>query len=146
MAITGHKNQQSLTDYDELDEEDHLRLSRVLNNEKPSTSKHATTLRSVPDNQPKTKFLTARTSLSKSTLMFQFSTSITQRLSLEHSLQLTSRSTFSSARIDLLVRECTSKTQTRTVTNDYYKPLIYFTITLRQYAGIIITYYYYISL
>ena len=27
MAITGHKNQQSLTDYDELDNDDHLRTS-----------------------------------------------------------------------------------------------------------------------
>ena len=33
MVITGHKNQQSLTDYDELDDEDHLRLSRILSSE-----------------------------------------------------------------------------------------------------------------
>ena len=32
MAITGHKNQQSIADYDELDDEDHMRLSRVLSN------------------------------------------------------------------------------------------------------------------
>ena len=30
MAITGHKNQQSLTDYDEIDNDDHIRLGRVL--------------------------------------------------------------------------------------------------------------------
>ena len=30
MAITGHKNQQSLTDYDELDNDDHIRLGTDL--------------------------------------------------------------------------------------------------------------------
>ena len=30
MAITGHKNQQSLTDYSELDAEDHQRLGKIL--------------------------------------------------------------------------------------------------------------------
>lgn len=30
MAITGHRNQQSLTDYDELDNDDHIRLGKVL--------------------------------------------------------------------------------------------------------------------
>jgi hypothetical protein len=42
MAITGHKNQQSIADYDELDDEDHMRLSRVLSKENtltPSTTK-----------------------------------------------------------------------------------------------------------
>ena len=42
MAITGHKNQQSIADYDELDDEDHMRLSRVLSNNNtltPSTTK-----------------------------------------------------------------------------------------------------------
>ena len=34
MAITGHKNQQSLTDYDELDNDDHMRLGKVLSYEK----------------------------------------------------------------------------------------------------------------
>ncbi|XP_065918766.1 uncharacterized protein KIAA1958-like [Dysidea avara] len=29
-AITGHKNQQSLTDYDELDTDDHIRIGKVL--------------------------------------------------------------------------------------------------------------------
>ena len=38
MAITGHKNQQSLTDYDELDDDDHLCLSRTLSSE-TTTSK-----------------------------------------------------------------------------------------------------------
>ena len=36
MAITGHKIQQSLTDYDELDDDDHLRLSRILSSETTS--------------------------------------------------------------------------------------------------------------
>ena len=30
MVITGHKNQQSIADHDELDNEDHIRLDRVL--------------------------------------------------------------------------------------------------------------------
>lgn len=30
IAITGHKNQQSLVDYDELDENDHLKLGKIL--------------------------------------------------------------------------------------------------------------------
>ena len=30
MAITGHKIQHSLADYNELDDEDHLRLSEIL--------------------------------------------------------------------------------------------------------------------
>ena len=36
MAVTGHKNQQSLTDYDELDDKDHLRLSKILSSETTS--------------------------------------------------------------------------------------------------------------
>ena len=43
MAITGHRNQQSLADYDELDDEDHMRLSRVLSNENTSTPSTTTT-------------------------------------------------------------------------------------------------------
>jgi len=38
MAITGHKNQQSLANYNELDE-DHMRLSRILSSEKLAASK-----------------------------------------------------------------------------------------------------------
>ena len=40
MAITGHKNQQSLTDYDELDDDDHLRLSRILSSETTTSKQH----------------------------------------------------------------------------------------------------------
>ena len=36
MAVTGHKNQQSLTDYDELDDKDHLRPSKILSSETTS--------------------------------------------------------------------------------------------------------------
>ena len=36
MAITGHKNEQSLADYDDLDLEDHLHLGEVLSGKKPS--------------------------------------------------------------------------------------------------------------
>ena len=36
MAITGHKIQQSLTDYDELDSEDCVRPSRILGSETAS--------------------------------------------------------------------------------------------------------------
>ena len=35
-AITGHKNEQSLADYDDLDLEDHLHLGEVLSGKKPS--------------------------------------------------------------------------------------------------------------
>ena len=34
MALTGHKNQQSLTDYDEIDNDDHIHLGRVLSYDK----------------------------------------------------------------------------------------------------------------
>ena len=34
MAITGHRNQQSLTDYDDLDNDDHIRLGKVLSYDK----------------------------------------------------------------------------------------------------------------
>ena len=34
MAITGHKNQRSLTDYDELDNDDHVRLRKILSYDK----------------------------------------------------------------------------------------------------------------
>ena len=34
MAITGIKNQQSLTDYDELDNDDHVRLRKILSYDK----------------------------------------------------------------------------------------------------------------
>ena len=33
MAITGHKNQQSLTDYRELDEADHCKIGEILSND-----------------------------------------------------------------------------------------------------------------
>ena len=33
MAITGHKNQQSLTDYGELDEADHCKIGGILSND-----------------------------------------------------------------------------------------------------------------
>ena len=48
MAITGHKNQQSLTDYDELDDEDHIRLSKILSSEK-STAVNQSGQESLPD-------------------------------------------------------------------------------------------------
>ena len=40
MAITCHKNQQSLTNFDELDD-DHLRLSKILSTEKTPASKQS---------------------------------------------------------------------------------------------------------
>ena len=43
MAITGHKSQQSLTDYDELSDKDHLPLSKILTTEKTPASKHVST-------------------------------------------------------------------------------------------------------
>ena len=48
MAITGHKNQQSLTDYDDLDDEDHIRLSKILSSEK-STAVNQSGQESLPD-------------------------------------------------------------------------------------------------
>jgi len=39
MAITAHKNQQILADYDELDNADHMQLSRILSSEKLAASK-----------------------------------------------------------------------------------------------------------
>ena len=36
MAITGHKKEQSLADYDDLDLEDHLHVGEVLSGKKPS--------------------------------------------------------------------------------------------------------------
>ena len=38
MAMTGHKNQHSLADYNELDDEDHMCLSKILSSEKTSLS------------------------------------------------------------------------------------------------------------
>ena len=40
MAITGHKNQQSLTDYDELDNDDHIRLGKILSYDKYEENTH----------------------------------------------------------------------------------------------------------
>ena len=41
MAITGHKNQQSLADYDELDNDDHnIRLGKVLSYNKNEVITH----------------------------------------------------------------------------------------------------------
>ena len=48
MAITGHKNQQSLADYDKLNDEDHMRLSRILSSEKLAASKQPAQL-SLPE-------------------------------------------------------------------------------------------------
>ena len=52
MAITGHKNQQSIADYDELDDEDHMRLSRVLSNDNTLTPSTTKTLRKSTLMQP----------------------------------------------------------------------------------------------
>lgn len=40
MAITGHTNQQSLADYDEIDSEDHIRLGKNFSYDKNEANKH----------------------------------------------------------------------------------------------------------
>ena len=50
MAITGHKIQHSLADYNELGDEDHMRLSEILSSEKTSLSMQLShVLESVPN-------------------------------------------------------------------------------------------------
>ena len=54
MAITRHKNQQSLADYDDIDD-DHMRLSKILSKEKqvvmlPTSS--AQTVHNLPQSLP----------------------------------------------------------------------------------------------
>ena len=49
MAITGHKNQQSLTDYDELDNDDHIRLGKILSYDRNEVNTHVQY--SKPQNQ-----------------------------------------------------------------------------------------------
>ena len=57
MAITGHKNQQSLADYDEIDDDDHMRLSKILSKEKqvatlPTSSAQPVHNFSLPHDMP----------------------------------------------------------------------------------------------
>lgn len=50
MAIAGHKNQHSLADYNELDDEDHMHLSKILSSEKtPLSIQPSQDLESVPN-------------------------------------------------------------------------------------------------
>ena len=54
MAITGHKNQQSLTDYGELDDADHHRIGEILS----STSSLSGEVQPLPQNAALTGSLT----------------------------------------------------------------------------------------
>ena len=78
MAITGHKNQQSIADYDELDDEDHMRLSRVLSNDNTLTPSTTKTLEQNTLMQPAFNNLYPPSHVHQllCTILVQFSTSI----------------------------------------------------------------------
>ena len=51
MAITGHKNQQSLADYGELDESDHRQIGEILSTVDKTTDVHKVQPPSLPTPQ-----------------------------------------------------------------------------------------------
>ena len=48
IAITGHKTEESLKDYDDIDNDDHRRLSEILSGSKEATGSYGSSIAVLP--------------------------------------------------------------------------------------------------